>query len=82
VPRLVPEAYQALLAQDAPTHDRLLVAAAQELASQGIDALVLAQVSMARLMPELQARFGVPVFSALDTSLQALRNLPAPESAG
>jgi aspartate/glutamate racemase len=78
VPRVVPDAYQALLAQDAATHDRLVMAAARELASEGIDVLVLAQVSMVRVLSELQASVKVPVLTSLQTSLEALRKLQLP----
>jgi len=82
LPRLVPEAYRALLAQDAATHDRLLLAAARELVAEGIDVLVLAQVSMVRVLSELQASVKVPVLTSLQTSLDALRGLGGPMVAG
>jgi aspartate/glutamate racemase len=78
VPRVAPEAYRALLAQDAATHDRLVMAAARELASEGIDVLVLAQVSMVRVLSELKASVKVPVLTSLQTSLDALRKLQVP----
>jgi Asp/Glu/hydantoin racemase len=46
-------------------------AAAERLAS--LDAIVLAQVSMAPLAAGLRGRFSIPVFTSLDTSLAAVR---------
>ncbi len=66
-------ALKALLAGDADTHDRILGEAALTLKDAGVDAVVLAQVSMAHLRPALEARLGVPVFSSLETSHQALK---------
>lgn len=74
VKELVPEAYQALLANDLARHDELLLAAIERLAAQGVAAIVLAQVSMARILPLVKAaHLKVPVFSSLHTSLDALR---------
>jgi Asp/Glu/hydantoin racemase len=69
---VVPEAYDALLAGAPERHDELLLAAIEKLR---VDAVVLAQVSMARLLPMLKARVSVPLFSSLETSLEALRML-------
>lgn len=68
-----PEAYQALFAGDLATHDRLLLQAVETLAGQGAEAIVLAQVSMARVQAAAQVRTGVPVLSSFDTSLEAIR---------
>ena len=70
---VTPEAYDALLAGNADRHDDLLLDAIDGLSAQGIDALVLAQVSMARLLPKLQGRVNVPVYSSLTSSLAAIR---------
>ncbi len=75
VSELVPSAIAALLAGDRTEHDAQLSAAADRLAGQGIGALVLAQVSMGPLVPALQQRLGIPVFSSLETSMAALRQL-------
>ena len=75
VSELVPTAIAALLAGDRVGHDTQLFAAADRLAGQGIGALVLAQVSMGPLVPALQARLGIPVFSSLETSMAALRQM-------
>lgn len=68
-----PEAYQALLAGDVATHDRLLLDVIDRLQAQGVDVIVLAQVSMARILPQLAGRANVPVLSSLNTSLEAVR---------
>jgi Asp/Glu/hydantoin racemase len=70
---VVPEAYEALLGGRADEHDRLLLAKIDELAGQGLDGIVLAQVSMARLLPKLAGRIGIPVFSSLPSSLGRMR---------
>lgn len=75
VPLVVPEAIAALLSGDRAGHDARLMAAADELAGQGVGALVLAQVSMGPLVPVLRDRLGIPVFSGLETSLSALQSL-------
>lgn len=69
---VVPEAYDALLGGDAARHDALLVAAVRRLAA-GADVVVLAQVSMARILPELGTMEGVRVLSSLETSLEEVR---------
>jgi Asp/Glu/hydantoin racemase len=73
VQQVAPEAYTALLANDTATHDRLLLEAVRRLGEQGVSAIVLAQVSMARILPQLEGRARVPVLSSLHTSLAAVR---------
>lgn len=68
-----PEAYRALLANDLATHDRLLLEVIDRLQAQNVDVIVLAQVSMARILPQLAGRASVPVLSSLNTSLEAVR---------
>lgn len=70
---LVPEASAALLAGDAARHDGLLLAAIESLRREPLDAIVLGQVSMARLLPKLAPGQGPPVFSSLPLSLEAVR---------
>jgi Asp/Glu/hydantoin racemase len=74
---LAAEALQALLRGDTQAHDRLLLEAASQVEREGIDALVLAQVSMARLEPQVRAHSKVPVFSSLTTSLEEVLALLA-----
>lgn len=73
VVELCPEALDALLKGDVATHDGLLRAAAERLAAQAVNAIVLAQVSMAHLRQELSGALGLPVYSSLETSHAALR---------
>jgi Asp/Glu/hydantoin racemase len=80
VEEVAPEAYSALLAGDAGRHDELLSAAVESLQDKDVAAVVLAQVSMARTLPLINARARVPVLTSLHTSLEAIRGalqLPA-----
>lgn len=69
---VVPDAYDALLSGRSARHDELLLAAIEELQKDSVDAIVLAQVSMARVLPGLSPG-RVPVLSSLPLSLQAIR---------
>src|SRR5688500_15143802 len=69
---LTAEALQALLGGDLKKHDTLLLAAAGRVVARGVDAIVLAQVSMARLQPVLASRLAVPVYDSLTTSLEEI----------
>ena len=73
VEELVPEALEALLAGDEATHDTKLLQSAERLAAKNPEVVVLAQVSMARLTPQVAVRVTVPVFSSLASSLDAVR---------
>jgi Asp/Glu/hydantoin racemase len=73
VEEVAPEAYRALLANDAATHDELLAAAVENLQGKDVSAVVLAQVSMARTLPLLERGARVPVLTSLHTSLEAIR---------
>ena len=73
VTEVAPEAYDALLANDAERHDELLLDAVERLARRDVAVVVLAQVSMARVLPKLGGRVPVPVLSSLHTSLEAIR---------
>jgi Asp/Glu/hydantoin racemase len=76
------EAYDALLSGNADRHDDLLLDAIDDLSMQNVNAIVLAQVSMARLLPKLQGSVNVPVYSSLTSSLAAIRKrLPVRVSA-
>ena len=67
-------ALKALLAGDRDRHDELFLAAARRLAKRDVEAVVMAQVSMARLQPEVERIVRIPVFNSLETSLAAVRN--------
>ena len=71
---VVPEAYQALLANDHARHDQLLLGALERLEQQGAAVIVLAQVSMSRILPHLEGCIQTPVLSSLQTSLAAVRS--------
>jgi aspartate/glutamate racemase len=71
---VVPGAYDALLAGDEAAHDELLCAGVERLAARGVDVIVLAQISMARVLPRLAGKIEVPVLSSLHTSLNAIRS--------
>jgi Asp/Glu/hydantoin racemase len=73
IQEVAPEAYTALLANDTATHDRLLLDAVERLQQRGASVVVLAQVSMARVLPLLEVRARVPVLTSLHTSLEAIR---------
>lgn len=73
VPQVCTTAYDALLAGDTATHDRILRSGAEQLAARPVEALVLAQVSMAHLRNGLEEALSLPVFSSLETSHAAVR---------
>ena len=69
----IPEALQALFNGDRDSHDALVRAAALVMIQHHrVDAIVLAQVSMAHLAAPLRRETGVPVLGSLDTSLAAI----------
>lgn len=73
VEEVAPEAYTALLSNDAATHDELLAAAVENLQNRDVSTIVLAQVSMARTLPLIERTARVPVLTSLHTSLEAIR---------
>jgi Asp/Glu/hydantoin racemase len=75
VPLVVPGAYDALLSGNVERHDELLIGGVDQLEAQKVDAIVLAQVSMARVHSKLEGRIKVPVFSSLRSSLGRIREL-------
>jgi len=76
-PLWIPGAYDALLAGNPEVHDRLMLEGLEKLRQLDTDVIVLAQVSMARVLPQLRRDFEVPVLSSLETSLRALREVLA-----
>lgn len=75
VPEVVPHAYEALLAGEPEKHDALVLEAIHGLASRNVDAIVLAQVSMARVLDRVEAQVSIPVLSSLQSSLEAVSRL-------
>ena len=73
VQEVEPKAYAALLSNDTATHDRLLLDLIERLQDKDVACVVLAQVSMARVLPLVGARARVPVLTSLHTSLEAIR---------
>ncbi|HKG12047.1 MAG TPA: aspartate/glutamate racemase family protein [Pyrinomonadaceae bacterium] len=73
VQEVEPKAYDALLSNDTATHDRLLLDLIERLQERDVACVVLAQVSMARVLPLVGGRARVPVLTSLHTSLGAIR---------
>jgi Asp/Glu/hydantoin racemase len=61
--RLCEGAFDILMGGDRPKHDAMVLQGARELAA-GVDAIVLAQASMARLAPAISDAVGKPVYSS------------------
>ena len=75
----VPQALEALFNGDPARHNHLIHTACLDLISQApTDVVILAQVSMAHLAPELCDELQMPVFGSLDTSLAAIKSLVLP----
>ncbi|MBI2321468.1 MAG: aspartate/glutamate racemase family protein [Chloroflexi bacterium] len=69
-----PEAFAALNAGDGARHDTIVLEEAQRLAPQ-VDALVLAQASMARLVPQFPADLAVPVLASPTLAVAKVREV-------
>ena len=69
---LVEGAFDALMGGQKELHDSLVLAAIESAAREN-DAVVLAQGSMARLVPALSGRVNVPVFSSPRSGIEALK---------
>jgi len=65
-------AYEALARGDAASHDELVAEAVAKLGS-GVDGVVLAQASMARMRDRLEAPTNVPVLTSIRLGLEAVR---------
>jgi glutamate racemase len=72
VPSLHPEAMKALRAGDAATHDRIVLEALPEIADRS-DLVLLAQVSMARVYPQVPPAYADRVLSSPQLAARALR---------
>jgi Asp/Glu/hydantoin racemase len=72
IPCIEAEAYKALMAGDRDRHDALVLAAARRLAAD-VDALVLAQASLARLQAPLAADTGKPVLASPDLLMAEIK---------
>lgn len=69
----VPGALAALQRGDAATHDALIADAARRAASEGLDALMLAQFSMARARDAVRAVVSCPVLTSPHSAVLRLR---------
>ena len=74
VPSLHPDAMAALQRGDGETHDRILLDALPELAQQ-VELVLLAQASMARLVPKLPRDLPVPVLTSPTLAVERLRQV-------
>jgi hypothetical protein len=72
VPSLHPDAMAALRAGDAPLHDRIVLDALPRLAER-TDLVLLAQVSMARVAPQIPPLYADRVLSSPRLAARALR---------
>jgi Asp/Glu/hydantoin racemase len=72
--KLVDGAFQILMDGDKDRHDRMVAEAARELAG-AVDLIVLAQASMTRLAPRLQAETGLPVLSSPRLAIEYARQV-------
>ncbi len=71
--RVVEGAFDAFLSGDMETHDRLLLGAI-DAAAPGVDRVVLAQASMARILPRLPASLRVPVLASPIMALEEVKS--------
>ena len=72
--RLAEGALAALDRGDTATHDDATAEAAARLAGEGCTLIALAQFSLARARPVVEARCGVPVLTTVDSAVRALRS--------
>jgi Asp/Glu/hydantoin racemase len=71
---LCQEAFHAILQGDTERHDRIVIEKAVELA-KGVDLLVLAQGSMARLTKPLSQQISIPVLSSPNLFVEKLKSM-------
>lgn len=74
VPSLAEGAFEAVLAGDTERHDALLVEALHALL-QRVDVVVLAQASMARVIPRVQLTGGPPILTSPELALRSARKV-------
>lgn len=68
-------ALPALAAGRAEDHDRLAAEAAKRLAAEGVEAIALAQFSLARAAPSVAAATGLPVLTTPASAVRKLRRM-------
>lgn len=71
--RLAEGALAALDRGDTAAHDAAVAEAAAALVAEGCEVIALAQFSLARARPVVEARCGVPVLTTVDSAVRALR---------
>ena len=75
VPLLCSDAYKALINENNPEkHDLLLYKAIEEIIER-VDAIVLAQASMARLLPELKKLTNKPILTSAESGVERAINI-------
>jgi hypothetical protein len=74
VESLCEDAFAAVLSGDAETHDRLLADSLLRLRTS-VDVVVLAQASMARVVPNLPGNGHAPILSSPELAVQRIRSL-------
>ena len=67
-------AFEALMRGEKEAHDRMVLAAAKELAPQ-VDLILFAQASMTRLAPAVEAETGLPVLSSPRLAIEHTRRV-------
>jgi Asp/Glu/hydantoin racemase len=70
-------AFEALSRKDTATHDQLVLEGIKRTA-QATDLIVLAQASMARIVPQLGDQFKVPILTSLRSGVEQVKPLLAP----
>ena len=73
VPYLVEHAFEALARGDAATHDRLVAERARDISN--CDAIVLAQFTLSRAVPAVQAVNTTPVYNSPSAAVARMREL-------
>lgn len=75
MPHFVDDAFAAMAAGDGATHDRLVADAAK--AIDGVDVIVLAQFTLSRAVPAVEAVTAIPVLNSPGAAVAKLKNLLA-----
>lgn len=70
---MAPGAMEALVKDDAETHNRLVADAAEELGD--VDAIILAQFSTSRAADTVRAKTDIPVLTSPDAAVQKMKRL-------
>lgn len=71
---LCDDAFNALLAGRIEEHDESVISAIKKLAGE-VDVIVLAQVSMARIVPQVEKSIEIPILSSGRTGIEQLKSI-------